>query len=323
MPRPHSPIIDAHTHLSEQFGGGWDRRPVAELIDVLDEAGVQRVVDLDGGWGEQLLDAHLSLFKEAAPDRFLCFGGVDWSAWPERGNRFPSWAAQRLVAQVRRGADGLKVWKPFGLDVIDHTGTRVAVDDLRLDEVWHTAADLKVPVTIHVADPVAFFEPLDEDNERYHELLLHPEWHYGGPGYPSFDTLIHEFAMLIERHSRTIFIGAHVGCYAENLTWVSALLDRCPNLYVDLGARIDELSRRPDEARQFFLRHPGRILFGTDYPINLTVYQAYFRFLETADLNFRGAGHGELRGVDLPAEVLDRVYYANATQALQGTPAAC
>lgn len=315
MIQPRFPVIDAHNHLGEEFGGGWDCRPVAELLDVLDESGVRRFVDLDGGWGERVLDARLAKYKRAAPERFVCFGGVDWSAWAEHGDRFASWATSRLTAQVHRGAEGLKVWKPFGLRVTDHTGIRVAVDDTRLDELWQTAEQLRIPVLIHIADPVAFFQPLSPRNERYQELLQHPDWHVAGPGYPSFDTIITEFARLVTRHRDTIFIGAHVGGYAENVEWVGALLDHCPNLYVDIGARLDELSRRPHAARQFFLRHRDRILFGTDYPADIAMYAAYYRCLETDD-DFNEPGIGWLVGMDLPDEVLQRVYFRNAERAL-------
>jgi hypothetical protein len=154
--KPRFPVIDAHNHLAAPFGGGWDERPVSALLDQLDEAGVRVYVDLDGGWGEAVLDAHLRHFKEAAPERFRVLGGVDWSQWPEHGDGFGDWAAGRLRAQAARGAEGLKVWKPFGLHVRDQHGTRVKVDDARLDPLWATAGELGLPVMIHVADPVAF-----------------------------------------------------------------------------------------------------------------------------------------------------------------------
>lgn len=84
---PRFPAIDAHNHLGVQFGGGWDQRPLPELLDVLDQTRVRMLVDLDGGWGEDLLNAHLEKFKQAAPERFQIFGGVDWSRWPDEGNR--------------------------------------------------------------------------------------------------------------------------------------------------------------------------------------------------------------------------------------------
>jgi hypothetical protein len=113
--KPRFPVIDAHNHLAEPFGGGWDKRPVSELLDVLDASDVRVYVDLDGGWGEDILNHHLDKFKAAAPERFLIFGGVNWDAWHTHGDRFGDWAAERLRGQIQRGAQGLKIWKPFGL----------------------------------------------------------------------------------------------------------------------------------------------------------------------------------------------------------------
>jgi predicted TIM-barrel fold metal-dependent hydrolase len=319
---PRFGVIDAHSHLGAEFGGGWDRRPVAELLDVLDAAGVTCLVDLDGGWGEDVLDRHLRTFKEAAPDRFACFGGVDWAAWPEHGDHFPDRAAHRLAVQVRRGAQGLKIWKPFGLRVKDHRGERVRVDDERLAVLWETAADLGVPVLIHVADSVAFFRPLDARNERYELLRAHRDWHAYGPGIPAFGTLLGELANLVARHSRTTFIGAHVGCHAENLAWVSALLDRCPNFHVDLSARLDELGRQPYTARRFLVQRQDRVLFGTDWPADVGMYRIHYRFYETDDEHFAGPGGARpgvswpLIGLCLPDQVLAKLYRGNARRLL-------
>jgi len=179
--KPRFPVFDAHNHLGEPFGGGWDQRPLSELLDLLDEAGVVHYVDLDGGWGEDILNARLNLFKHPVPERFHIFGGVDWSQWPAKGNAFPEWAASRLRVQKERGAEGLKVWKELGLHVRDHTGQLVHVDDSRLDPIWQTAGELGLPVVIHVADPVAFFDPVDETNERWEELQAYPVWAFTSP----------------------------------------------------------------------------------------------------------------------------------------------
>ena len=79
--KPRFPVVDAHNHLGDSFGGGWDKRPVAELLEVLDEAGVEVYDDLDGGWGEDILYRHLDHFKAAAPDRFQVFGGDESQNW--------------------------------------------------------------------------------------------------------------------------------------------------------------------------------------------------------------------------------------------------
>ncbi len=316
---PRYPVVDAHNHLSGMFGGGWDQRPVSELLERLDESGVQVYVDLDGGWGEDVLQRHLAHFKQAAPDRFAVFGGVSWEAWSEYGNDFPRWAAARLRVQKEWGAQGLKIWKPFGLSVKDHHGRLVSVDDERLDPIWNMAGELDLPVTIHVADPVAFFWELDAENERWEELQAHPDWHFPASKFPGFDSILGSLARLVARHPGTTFIGAHVGCYAENLAWVGALLDRCPNFYVDIAARIPELGRQPYTARKFFLQYADRILFGTDMSPDPDYYRIYYRFLESDDEYFDygkeeppGSGRWRIYGLHLPGEVLEKVYFRNA-----------
>ena len=323
--KPRFKVIDAHNHLGDPFGGGWDKKPVSRLLDNLDEANVQVYVDLDGGWGEDILHRHLDYFKAAAPERFRVFGGVDWSKWADHGSRFPEWAADRLRLQAARGAEGLKIWKPFGLHVKDHLGNLVRVDDERLDPIWSTAGELGLPVLIHVADPVAFFWPLDGYNERYEELQAHPDWHFPSPPFPTFETILNGLANMVARHPGTTYIGAHVGCYAENLGWVGELLKRCPNFYVDIGARIPELGRQPYTARRFFIEFADRILFGTDLGPDPEAYRLYYRFLESDDEYFNhdtveppGQGRWYIYGLHLPDDVLHKVYYQNAARILLG-----
>jgi predicted TIM-barrel fold metal-dependent hydrolase len=316
---PRFPVIDAHNHLMQPFGGGWDERPPGELVESLDAAGVRSFVDLDGGWGEEHLHAHLDRIKNHAPERFHMFGGVKWDAWADQGNKFGDWAAARLRDQAARGAEGLKVWKPFGLHVKDERGELAKVDDPRLDVLWATAGELGLPVTIHVADPVAFFEPLGPENERWEELQAHPDWHFPSPPFPAFAAILGGLAALVARHPKTTFIGAHVASYSENLGWVGALLDRCPNFYVDISQRIAELGRQPYSSRRFFERYADRILFGIDVGAEIETYQVYYRFLETDDEYFdydptgrRNQGRWRIYGLGLPDDVLRKIYFENA-----------
>jgi len=322
--RPRFPVVDAHNHLAEPFGGGWDHKPLSELLDRLDEAGVTHYVDLDGGWGEEILGGHLDYFKNAAPDRFQIFGGVEWFRWRNMGDAFPEWAAKRLRAQKERGAQGLKIWKPLGLHVEDHNDKLVDVDDERLIPIWETAGELGLPVMIHVADPVAFFDPIDETNERWEEIGEHPDWAFTSPPYPAFMHILNGLRNLVKRHPNTTFIGAHVGCYGENLGWVGKMLDECPNYYIDISARIGELGRQPYTARQFFIKYQDRILFGLDAGPNLDEYRLSYRFLETDDeyFNYNTSevplqGRWYVCGLYLPEDVLKKVYSENAKKVLR------
>jgi predicted TIM-barrel fold metal-dependent hydrolase len=322
--KPRFPVIDAHDHLGEPFGGGWDSKPLNELLDLLDEAGVTHYVDLDGGWGEDILHRHLDYFKAKAPERFQIFGGVDWSQWESMGDGFADWAAGRLKAQKEAGAQGLKIWKPFGLHVKNHQGQLVKVDDARLSPIWEMAGELNLPVMVHVADPVAFFDTIDETNERWEEIGNHPDWAFTSPPFPPFMEIMNGFKNLVTRHSSTVFIGAHVGCYGENLGWVGKMLDECPNYYIDISARLGELGRQPYSARKFFVQYQDRILFGSDMSPNLDEYRLYYRFLETDDEYFNyntsevpGQGRWYVHGMYLPVDVLEKIYYKNAAALLK------
>jgi len=321
---PKFPVIDCHNHLMEPFSDGWDKKPISQLLETLDAAGNKEFWDLDGGWGEDILKSHLDHFKSPAPDRFRIFGGIDWSKWVEHPHNFGEWAASRVQGQARIGAEGLKIWKNFGLHVTDPQGKLVSIDDKRLDPIFDTAGERHLPVLMHIADPVAFFDPLNANNERWEELHAHPDWHFPSPPFPAFIQLLNDFKSRVTRHPKTIFIGAHVGCYSENLTWVGRMLDECPNYYVDIAARISELGRQPISAKSFFEKYKDRILFGIDVGPLIQSYQTYFRFLETDDEYFNysrfeipSQGRWYIYGVHLPDEILKKVYFQNAERILK------
>jgi len=327
-------VIDAHNHLGSVFAGDWVHRPPAELIATLDASGIETIVDLDGGQGAAL-SAEIDRWQTVWPDRVVVFAGLDYDAWPGDPD-FGESEASRLRDAVRRGARGLKVWKQLGLRAPDSAGRLVPVDDARLDPLWSAAAELDLPVVIHIADPIAFFEPLDATNERWEELHAHPDWHFwpplssgssDAPGFPPFDELLAAFGRLVARHPATTFIGAHVGCAAEDLTLVGGLLDANANLFVDIAARLAELGRQPYTTRAFFLRYAERILFGMDMAPDPDLYAIHYRFLETFDESFDygveptpSQGRWQIHGIGLPDDVLRKVYRDNARRVLRLVP---
>ncbi len=297
---------------------------VEELLTMMDEMNVCVIVDLDGMENKEMLITHIERFKAKAPDRFYHMGGIDWSKWEEKGSKFGDWAAKQVEEQVKLGASGIKIWKNLGLHIKDPQGNLVKVDDPRLDPIFETAASLKIPVYMHISDPVAFFDPVDQFNERIDDLGEHPEWSFFGPQFPSFLEVIEQFANRIRRHKKTQFIGCHVASYAENLTWVSSLLDECPNLCVDISERIGELGRQPYTTRKFFIQYADRIIFGIDRLPDKVWYQIYARFLETDDEYFNydptyppRQGRWFIYGIYLPDEVLGKVYYKNLSRILR------
>jgi predicted TIM-barrel fold metal-dependent hydrolase len=318
--RPKFPVVDVHNHL----GGGKDRLTsavVERYLAEMDAAGVQTVVNLDGGWGERLAETVEALDK-AHPGRFLSFALVDFEGIDDEG-----WSrreADRLEASFLAGAKGLKFHKSLGLGYRYKDGRLVPVDDPKLDPIWETCAKHGRPVVIHVADPAAFFTPLDRFNERWHELNQNPGWLFFGDKFPKRQDLLDQLHRVIAKHSKTTFINTHFGNNAEDLASVADKLDRYPNMFVDIDARISELGRQPYTARKFFLKYQDRILFGTDTTPGRDAYRIYYRFLETDDESFDCSashhlqGFWNIYGIFLPDSVLEKIYRKNAERVLFG-----
>ena len=319
--RAKFPAVDAHNHLTYP-GFGWEKLDMEQTLRELDFVNIATVVNLSGETGDTL-KRNIESFDLTYPGRFITYCNVDFS---EVGK--PGWtdnAVTQIKADIQSGARGLKIYKELGLHYHDTAGKLVMPDDPRLFDIWEAAGEAGIPVTIHIADPVAFFRPLDRFNERWDELHQFPDWHFYGPEFPTFEALLESLYQLIEAHPKTKFITAHVGCYPENLAFVAKMMDRYPNFYTDIAARIAELGRAPYTAREWFIRYSDRILFGTDFVPNILMYQTHFRFLETADEYFPydasspipSQGRWCIYGLYLPDEVLCKVYHDNAARLLK------
>lgn len=340
--RARFPVIDVHTHLcwaakSDKGVAQTDERQFLaaprELLPVMDARNVRTMVNLTGGWGAGLREA-VKRFDQAHPGRFLTFTEPMWVHAHEAG--YAKRQADAIAAAVKDGARGLKVLKTLGLYLRENgaSGTLVKVDDPRFDRMWEACGALGIPVAIHVSDPAAFFLPTDRFNERFEELNNHPNWSFHNRDFPSNADLLAARDRVFARHRKTNFIALHVGHFAENLAHVSASLDRFPNMFVEIGARIGELGRQPRAARRFFDRYQDRILFGTDAVPNghetpqqifgARLYEIYFRFLETEDEYFDYApapvppqGRWKIYGLGLAEGILRKVYQANAARLLR------
>ncbi|MCB1126362.1 MAG: amidohydrolase family protein, partial [Verrucomicrobiae bacterium] len=263
----------------------------------------------------------------------------DYTGWDQ-----PDWS-ERAVKQIeeghRLGAAGLKEFKRLGLYLKDGAGQLIRVDDPKLDPVWRRCGELGMPVSIHVADPKAFWAPYDESNERWAELRDHKSWWFGDPSkFPPWKDLLGALDRVIERHPETTFVCVHFANNAEELDWVDAALSRRPNMMADLAARIPEIGRHdPDAVRRVFLKHQDRILFGTDFMVYdrlilgssgnelpptdddaAVFFEKHWRWLETRDRDWKHMtpiqGDWTISSIGLPASVLRKIYFDNARKLL-------
>ena len=332
VPRPRFPVVDVHTHVSPRRRSQRPAVPPAELVRTMDAVNVRTMVNLTGGFGEDLA-ATIAAFDRAFPGRFLTMTEPAWSRASEQS--YAAWQADEIGRAKQAGAVGVKVLKTLGLYLRDGGpgGRLVRVDDERFDAMWEACGGLGLPVAIHVGDPEAFFLPIDRFNERYEELSAHSDWSFHGKDFPAFKEILDARDRVFARHPKTTFVALHVGHWAENLAAVGEMLDRFANVHVEIGARIGELGRQPRTAARFFDRYQDRVLFGTDaIPLGHEtpqqvfgedLYRIYYRFLETEDEYFDYApapippqGRWRIYGLGLAEPILRKVYYENAERVL-------
>jgi hypothetical protein len=324
--RPCRPAFDFHMHWGELLLGAdyTGRYDTACAVESLKSHGIMGCVNLDGYWGDRLkrmlghIGGHL--------DFVHTFGTVDVSRMEE-----PDWERHvyhTIRESVDAGMRGMKFWKFISLGMKDKSGRYIAIDDPRLQVIWRTAAEFKLPVLIHIADPVAFFSPVDAFNERWDQLGEHPDWSFCAPGFYTFHELMQQQDNLLASNREVTFVVAHFGSYSENLAWVGAQLEKHPNMHIDIAARISELGRQPYTSRAFFQKYAERILFGTDFtPVRHCDYPPHYRFLETYDEYFPydsypipEHGRWNIYGIGLEPGRLEKIYYGNAMKLLEVNP---
>lgn len=305
--RAKFPFIDIHSHQFRMAS-----QDLSELIKDMDELNMGIMINLSGGSGERLQGA-LNNVKEHYPNRFgvfanVNFDGVGGEDWGEN-------AASQLEEDVNNGAVGLKIYKSLGLRNKDTDGKRLAIDDPRLAPVWDKCGELGIPVIIHAADPKSFWDPMDANNERWLELKTRPGRKRSDTDPAPWQQIIDEQHRMFKNHPNTTFINAHFGWYANDLERLGELIEEIPNMYLELAAIIAELGRQPRQAREFFIKYQDKILFGKD-SWRPEEFPTYFRVLETADEYFpyhkKYHAFWAMYGMDLPDEVLKKVYYKNA-----------
>jgi predicted TIM-barrel fold metal-dependent hydrolase len=312
------PVIDVHVHIRPEAAETW--------LQVMQANNLSRVVNL--GMIERLglpYAEGVRAFGERLGQRLVHFATPDFS---DTAPGFGARLAGELERKAQAGARGLKIFKELGLRHKDAAGNLIPVDDARLDPLWAKAGELGLPVLMHTADPLAFFRPLDAHNERRDELQTHPDWHFGTPAFPDHDTLLDQRNRVIARHPHTTFIGAHLGNYPENLSYVDGCLESCTNFCVETSARIGEFGRHPvEEVREFFFKHQDRVLFGTDLGVRsadlddvaryTAIYDTHWRYFETDErqIPYPGypiQGRWKVDAIGLPVEILEKLYYRNA-----------
>jgi predicted TIM-barrel fold metal-dependent hydrolase len=315
--RAKFPVIDIHSHQPTPISAD----DLARVVKSMDDLNLQLLVNLSGSSGDRLKQGIAAIKNSPYPNRMVLFANVTFdNVGPGFGQR----AAAQLKADFDAGAMGLKIFKELGLRIKKTDGSRLKLDDPELDPIWEMCAQYNKPVLIHTAEPSAFFDPIDYNNERWLELALFKNRRYPPEQFPRFEELLAERDRMFTKHAKTKFIAAHFAYRGNDLAKLSELFDRLPNVYTETGAVLAELGRQPRAAHDFIVKYQDRVLFGKD-SFQPDEFPYFWRTFETADEYFdyyrNYHAFWKLYGLALPDPVLKKLYADNALKIVPGLAA--
>ena len=181
-----------------------------------------------------------------------------------------------------------------------------------------SAEKLGIPISIHVAEPIWMYAPMDSTNDG---LMNAYEWRLDDqPDILDHDEMVKTLENAVRDHPNTTFIACHYANCSFDLTMLGKLFDQYPNLYADNAARYAETATIPRYVASFYKKYQDRLVFGTDMGTESSMYRLVFRILESSDEHFYKHGqfgyHWALNGYGLTDDVLEKVYQTNARRIL-------
>jgi len=306
------PIIDMHSHPEAKTDD-----QINTWIKNMDEVGVEKSIVLTMTTGKAFDEIYAKYSKY--PDRFEVWCGLDFTGY--RTSAFPDSAVKELSRCHDQGAKGVGEIhdKGQGLRSGKSTAPGLHPDDPRVDAIWDKAAELRMPISLHVADPIWMYQPMDKHNDG---LMNAFEWRLDNqPNIVKLPGMIEILERTATRHRNTTFVACHFANLDYDLAHLGEVFDRNPNLYADISARYAETAPIPRFAAQFYAKYADRLVYGTDMGYEVSMYRITFRILESQDEHFyeidQFGYHWPLNGLGLGEDILQRVYHDNAAKLLK------
>jgi len=317
--------IDAHMHLNSEKTFFEDQaikdkfKLITLNVDHSDSAAVN----------EQLKNA-LSAKQKFPKDVF--YGATfyfDTTGWDS--DSWSKMVINQLEKNISGSAVSVKVWKNIGMTVRDRRGKFIMIDDPKLDPVIDFIIKKGLPVTGHLGEPRNCWLPLAEMtvNSDSSYFARNPQYHmYLHPEYPSYEDQINARDHMLEKHPDLVFIGCHLGSLEWNVDELAKRLDKFPNMAVDMSARICHLqfqsAKDREKIRNFCIKYQDRLLYGTDLADNGSnngeglakrIHETWsddWKYFTSKDEMSSDAFRGKFEGLQLPGEVVDKIYSKNA-----------
>lgn len=310
------PVIDFHSHDYPKTDSELD-----EWVKTMDEVGITKSIILSYSTGARF-DSIVEKYSRYK-DRFQIWCGFDYTGYEKDGWQLH--AVAELERCYKKGARGVGELGDKGLGEYYSKpvpGWGIHIDDPRMKPLLEKCAELHMPVSIHVAEDAWMYLPSDSTNDG---LMNAATWKVdmNKKGILDHDQLVTTLENALKNNPKTLFIACHLANCCSDLSRLSELFDKYPNLYADISARYGEIAPIPRYAKNFMEKYATRIVYGTDMGRSKKMYISTFRILETADEHFYQQDlynyHWPLHGLSLSDATLKRIYFENGKKILSYT----
>lgn len=262
------------------------------------------------------------MLKAEYPDYFYIFGGI---RYPKPGKYDQCDFAGEARRLWEMGFDGIKMFaKPTVQGEF-----KLPLDAPPFMELYRYCQDNEIPVLFHVGDPATFW-----DKGKIPDWAMANGWYYGEGDFPTYNGQYDACEHFLDEFPGLKIIFPHFFFMADDLDRLASMMRHHGNMMLDItpGSELYfHLSSYPERGREFFTEFADRIHYGTDnmgdgvHPKEALEYRermksSICRFLETDD-SFPWNGQDDtVRGINLPGEVLKKVYRENTFRLLGPCP---
>ena len=216
---------------------------------------------------------------------------------------------------MKNGFDGIKLIRAGKPNRHRQYGGHFWDDPIYAD-LFAFCEENQTPILLHNNDPLIHW-----DVQNAPQRAKEKGWVYDET-YPSQASFFAHLETVLARYPRLNLALAHMGFYSDNLPHAAQLLEKYPNLKLDITPAIliyEQLSQTPAESEAFFRKYQDRLIFGTDADADQTgERKAYTNLKNRLTSAFFGGGEPvEIEGrkihpILLSEEMLEDIYYNNA-----------
>ena len=316
--------IDAHVHVNTNTADFVQQAQEDnfKLITInLDDANEPPPMELQQKYALQQVRANPDRIAYATTFSVRHFNDTGWQ--------------QQAIAYLKNsfdsGAIAVKIYKVIGMSLRDKNGKIVMIDDQRFDPVIDYIEKNNKTVLGHLGEPKNCWLPVDKMtvNEDKSYFSKNPEYHmYLHPEFPSYEQQVAARDNMLKKHPNLRFVGAHLGSLEWSVDELAKRLDEFPNMAVDMAARITHLQYQSLSNRQkvidFIVKYQDRLLYATDFGAEPNTNAGAmkennherrlndWKFFATADTMSISNFTGTFKGLQLPKQVIDKIYRTNA-----------